>query len=214
MLRTHRIPVPPGELVNSKTASEAACRIGFPVALKLVNSQLPHKTEAGVVRLNLASEDQVRQAAHEVLGLGSQALGQQVDDQLLVEKMLNTTIAELLVGVQNDPQFGLVMTLAGGGTLVELMADSTTILLPTDRSSLRDALASLKVMRLLEGYRNRPHADVDQLLDTLVAISEMSQHLAHELIAMDINPLLVTESGCFAADTLIQLSHKNLLAMP
>jgi hypothetical protein len=69
-------------------------------------------------------------------------------------------------------------------------------------------------MRLLEGYRNRPHADVDQLLDTLVAISEMSQHLAHELIAMDINPLLVTESGCFAADTLIQLSHKNLLAMP
>ena len=214
MLRTHRIPVPPGELVNSQTAGEAACRIGFPVALKLVNNQLPHKTEAGVVRLNLANEDQVCQAAREVLDLGSQALGQQVGDQLLVEQMLDTVLAELLVGVQNDPQFGLVMTLAGGGTLVELMADSTTILLPTDRSSLRDALASLKVMRLLEGYRNRPHADVDQLLDILVAISEMAHHLAHELIAMDINPLLVTQSGCFAADTLIQLSHENLLAMP
>ncbi|MDP6141776.1 MAG: acetate--CoA ligase family protein, partial [Arenicellales bacterium] len=70
--------------------SEAARRIGFPVALKLVNNQLPHKTEAGVVRLNLANQDQVCQAAHEVLDLGSQALGQQVDDQLLVEKMLDT----------------------------------------------------------------------------------------------------------------------------
>ena len=98
------------------------------------------------------------------------------------------------------------MTLAGGGTLVELMADSTTILLPTDRSSLRDALASLKVMRLLEGYRNRPRADIDQLLDALTAISEMAQQLAHKLIEMDINPILVTESGCFAADTLIQIN--------
>ena len=130
-------------------------------------------------------------------------------DQLLVEQMLDTVLAELLVGVQNDPQFGLVMTLAGGGTLVELMADSTTILLPTDRSSLRDALASLKVMRLLEGYRNRPRADIDQLLDALTAISEMAQQLAHKLIEMDINPILVTESGCFAADALIQISDHD-----
>jgi len=209
MLRTHHIPVPPGELVNSKTAIETARRIGFPVVLKLVTNQLPHKTEAGVVRLNLANEEEVHQAAHDVLDLGSQVLGQRVDDQLLVEKMLSTTIAELLVGVQNDPQFGLVMTLAGGGTLVELMADSTTILLPTDRSSLRDALALLKVMRLLEGYRNCPRADIDQLLDMLMAISEMAQQLAHKLIEMDINPILVTESGCFAADALIQISDHD-----
>ncbi len=206
LLQAHDIPVPPGELADSVTANDAACRIGFPVALKLVNSQLPHKTDAGVVRLNLNNEAEVRRAAQDVLKLGSQALGQPANDQVLVEKMLDIPLAELLVGVQNDPQFGLVMTIAGGGTLVELMDDSTTVLLPIDRADLYEALTSLKIMPLLQGYRSRPAADLDQLLDTLLAISAMAQQLAYQLIEMDINPVLVTENGCFAADALIQIS--------
>jgi len=117
--------------------------------------------------------------------------------------------AELLVGIKNDPQFGLIMTIASGGTLVELLNDAKTLLLPADRGEISNALSSLKVMKLLTGYRGRPMADIELILDCLEAVSLMAQSLADSLSEMDINPLLITADRCVAADALVALFKPN-----
>ena len=163
------------------------------------------------MRLNLCDTDNIDGIAQEVLSLGSKALGRPAEDRILIEQMADGLIAELLIGVQNDPQFGLVMTVAGGGTLVELMADTATVLLPAQPADLFEALSKLRVMPLLQGYRGRPKADVDGLVDTLMSVSTMALDLAHTLIEMDINPLWVTEHGSIAVDALIRVGDINAL---
>ena len=212
LLLAHEIAVPPGRLCTSHDAAEAARQIGFPVALKLVNPELPHKSDHGIVRLGLCDSDDIGAISQEVISLGSQALGHPADDRILIEQMADGLIAELLVGIQNDRHFGLVMTIAGGGTLVELMADSATVLLPAEPRDFANALSTLKVMKLLSGYRGRAQADLDELVQTLMKIGAMALALADTLIDMDINPLWVTEHGSIAVDALIRLG--NIDALP
>ena len=101
------------------------------------------------------------------------------------------------------------MTIASGGTLVELLNDAKTLLLPADRGEISNALSSLKVMKLLTGYRGRPMADIELILDCLEAVSLMAQSLADSLSEMDINPLLITADRCVAADALVALFRLN-----
>jgi|TARA_B100000315_G_scaffold213739_1_gene211842 acyl-CoA synthetase (NDP forming) len=209
LLAARQIRIPQGELCSTRDAAESARRIGFPVALKLVSSALPHKSEHGIVRLNLGETDDIGAVAQDVLALGSKALGRPVEDRILIEQMADGLIAELLIGVQNDPQFGLVMTIAGGGTLVELMSDAATVLLPAEPADLVEALSSLRVMSLLQGYRGRAEADLDELVDVLMKVNTMALELAHTLIEMDINPLSVSEHGCMAVDALIRVGDRN-----
>ena len=205
LLKEFGIAVPDGVLCPAAEAASAAKRIGFPVAIKLVSEKLPHKTEHGIVRLNLSTPEDAASAAHEVLNKGAEALNAPAADQILVERMVTDTIAELMVGIKNDPGFGLVMTIAGGGTMVELLADAKTLLLPAERTDYFDALRSLKVMRLLGGFRGAAAADLESVLDVLTAIGRMAESLAERLLEMDINPLLVTSNGCVAADALIHI---------
>lgn len=199
---------PDGRLCLSADASAAAEAIGFPVALKLVNAALPHKTEHDVVRLNLQTSEAVAEAVDTVRQNGEKALGTLAPDQFLIERMVTDVVAELLVGIKNDPGFGLVMTIAGGGTLVELLADARTVLLPAAKEDLLAALSSLKIMTLLTGFRGQAAADIDSVLDTLVCIANMAQALNDQLVEMDINPLMVTPTGCVAADALVQISDQ------
>jgi len=211
LLAAHQVRIPQGELCSTHDAAETARQIGFPVALKLVSSALPHKSDHGIVRLNLCDTDDIGGIAEDVLSLGSKALGRPVEDRILIEPMADGLIAELLIGVQNDPQFGLVMTVAPGGTLVELMADAATVLLPAQPADLMEALSTLRVMSLLQGYRGCAKADLDGLVDTLMKVNTMALDLAHTLIEMDINPLWVTEHGSIAVDALIRVSDLNAL---
>ena len=180
------------------------------MALKLVSADLPHKTEAGAVRLNRESATQVSDAA--------KAIQQAVQDYspdlskecFLVEKMVANSIAELLVGIRNDEQFGHTLTLASGGALVELVADSVTVLLPTPREEITAALHSLKVAKLLRGYRNRPAADVDGLVDVICAVVAFAHRLGAKLDELDINPLIVHPDGCTAADVLLRVDPEAL----
>ena len=103
----------------------------------------------------------------------------------------------------------LVLLATPVGTLVELLNDARTLLLPADRDEIHNALSSLKVMKLLTGYRGRPMADIELILNCLEAISLMAQSLANSLSEMDINPLLITADRCVAADALIALFEPN-----
>ena len=210
LLENAGILIPAGELVTVDGVSAAADRLGYPVALKLVSADLPHKTEAGAVRLNLESATQVSDAAKAIQRAVQDYSADLSQECFLVEKMVANSIAELLVGIHNDGQFGHTLTLASGGALVELVADSVTILLPTPREDITTALHSLQVAKLLRGFRNRPAADVDQLVDTICTIVAFARQLGAKLDELDINPLIVHPDGCTAADVLLCVDPEAL----
>jgi len=210
LLENAGIPIPAGELVTVDGVSAAADRLGYPVALKLVSADLPHKTEAGAVRLNLESATQVSDAAKAIQRAVQDYSADLSQECFLVEKMVANSIAELLVGIHNDEQFGHTLTLASGGALVELVADSVTVLLPTPREDITTALHSLQVAKLLRGFRNRPAADFDRLVDAICTIVAFAQQLGAKLDELDINPLIVHPDGCTAADVLLCVDPEAL----
>jgi acyl-CoA synthetase (NDP forming) len=158
-----------------QAAAEAAARLGFPVALK--GEGIAHKTEAGAVALNLCSAEAVEAAARAM-----------PTRRFLIEEMLTDSVAELLIGVVADPAHGYVLTLAAGGTLTELLKDSASLLVPAGREEVRAALDTLKVARLLAGYRGRPAADIDAILDAVLAVQAYVATARPQEI--EINPLL------------------------
>ena len=189
------VPVPQGALTDAAGAPAVAEALGFPVVLKAVSASLAHKTEAGAVRLNLRDAEAVRLAAKEL------AL---ISPRLLVERLVTGAVAELLVGVRADPRFGLALTIGAGGTLVELLADTATVLLPASREDLAAALRSLRIHRLLTGYRGLPPVDLPATLDAIEAVAAYALAEADNLLELDVNPLMLLSSGVCAADALIR----------
>ncbi|NGO09591.1 acetate--CoA ligase family protein [Streptomyces sp. HC44] len=193
-----------GAVTGTDEAVRRARELGFPVVLKAVSASLAHKTEAGAVRLDLTSPDEVRLAATEMRRRG-------LPDRLLVERMLRDPVAELIVGVHRDPQFGQALTLGAGGTAVELLRDTAILLLPASRQEIRTALGSLRTWPLLDGYRGRPKGDIEAVLDAVTGIAEYARDHAAELTELEVNPLLVMPegSGAYAVDVLVRLTDSE-----
>ena len=204
-LRTAGIAVPEGAVVAGAEAPGAAERLSFPVALKMMSTRLPHKTEAGAVRLGLADVAAVAANVTAMRIAVAEHDPSAVTDRFLVERMAGTPVAELMVSVRADPDFGLAMTIASGGMLVELIDDAATLLLPASRAEIARALAGLRVSRLLDGYRGRPAADRDAVIDALQRLACYAT--AHREIAeIEINPLFVLPDDVVAVDVLMRVA--------
>ncbi|MEO8546330.1 MAG: acetate--CoA ligase family protein, partial [Burkholderiaceae bacterium] len=197
------VPIPRGELARSSAdAAVVAARLGFPLVVKAVSDTLAHKTEAGAVRLNLKTAAQVTEAVAAMAGLS---------ERFLVEQMAADVVAEFIVGVTRDPQFGPALTLGAGGVLVELLKDATTLLLPASRADIRRALESLRSWPLVCGYRGRPAGDVEALIDAVLAVARYAQANAAQLVELDVNPVLVLPQGrgVLAVDAMIRLMQQE-----
>jgi len=199
-LRAFGVPVPAGARVDSVAgAVELATTLGYPVVLKALG--IAHKTEHDAVRLNLATAEEIEQAATELFKLG---------DQLYLEAM-QPALAELIVGVTRDQQFGLVLTIGSGGILVELLKDAQTLLIPAQGDEIEAAVRSLRSAPLLNGYRGKPAADIEATVAAILAIQEYAISQSDSLIELDVNPLLIGAhgEGVFAADALIVLEEQE-----
>ncbi len=199
LLSSWGMSVPDGSLVRSETEAVAAAEaLGFPVAVKAVSADLAHKTEKGGVALNLANGDEVFEAAERMLALS---------DTLLVEVMINDSVAELIVGVDRDAQFGPYLVVGFGGVLVELIGDSSSILLPTDKEHVIDALRSLKVSALFDGYRGLPEGDFDAAVEAVLSVAKFVEDHPDKIEEIDINPLMIRPrgKGVVAADAYIRM---------
>jgi acyl-CoA synthetase (NDP forming) len=199
-LAEFKVPIPANETVSSvQQALDCAETLGYPLVLKALG--IAHKTETNAVRLNLQSVDEVAAAAESLLELSA---------QLYLESMVDSIVAELIVGITRDPQFGLVLTIGSGGILVEIMQDSQTLLVPASRSEIENLLSGLKSAPLFAGYRGKPKADIEATIDAILAIQNFALAEAAELVELDVNPLLVCAQGkgVFAADALIVLQEK------
>ncbi len=205
-LKSYGLPVPAGILVpvdSPADGPEIAEEIGFPVAIKFVSDQLAHKSDYGLVALNLKDRKCVEEAILRITEAGSEYESQ----GYLIEAMVQDVIHELLIGVQRDEQFGLVMVIASGGVMVELMKDSQTLLLPTDSDAVKHALSRLHCYPLLRGYRGRPMCNIDSLVATILSLAEFVESRADTLVEMDINPLMVLPEGAVVADALLRVTR-------
>ena len=208
LLKAWEVTVTVESLVGSADeAVEAAQRIGFPVALKVDSPDLLHKTEAGVIRLNLAEEAQVRSAFSEVMSSAKSNAPDAAVNGVLVQEMVRDAV-EVIVGVSYDSQLGPVLLFGTGGVMVEVYNDVALRLCPINSAEAREMVHEVKGARLLQGFRGQPTADIDALCGTLVRVSNMAVNLEGSLSELDINPLMVLPAGrgVKAADALVILS--------
>ena len=130
----------------------------------------------------------------------------QLAEEVIVERMVTGAVAELIIGLKSDPQFGLALVLGAGGILTELLKDSATLILPTSRPEIERALQSLKVWKLIEGFRGKSgdRDGVVRAVEAIAAFAEAERGLIEEL---DVNPLLVLPpgQGAVAVDALIRM---------
>jgi acyl-CoA synthetase (NDP forming) len=201
--------VPEGKIVSAQQLGKAANAVGYPVALKMISRRLAHKTEAGAVVLNLKDEGSLRLAASKMKSDVAAYDAKAVSDLFLVEAMSPNPLAELIINFRQDPQFGAALVLGSGGVLVELLADSATLLLPTRPVEIIRVLKSLRVGRLLEGFRGRPAADIEQVATEIYKLSVTYQKNMKTIAEIEINPLFVYQAEVSAIDVLIQVPNEK-----
>jgi succinyl-CoA synthetase beta subunit len=172
----------------------------------MVGKNLEHKTDAGAVALNLSSCEEVKTAVDRIKKDVEHFNPDALSEQFLVEKMLEQPIAELLVNVRTDSQFGMAMTLAAGGILTELLADAVTILLPTSRNDLENALKSLKISKLFCGFRGGEMIETEQLVSVLFDLVEGVRNETIGIKEIEINPLFVYKHKVCAVDVLMRVA--------
>ena len=161
----------------------------FPLVLK--GEGFAHKTEAGAVKLNLGSLSEMENAAKAMNC-----------DAFLIEEMIGKGLVELLIGVVKDPVHGYVLTLGAGGTMAEIMGDTTSRLLPISKSEIDAMLNELKIRPILDGYRGKPAADREAVIDAVLSVQNFV--LETHADEIEINPMIIGRDFAIAADALVK----------
>ncbi|MGN0903533.1 MAG: acetate--CoA ligase family protein [Alphaproteobacteria bacterium] len=188
---------------NAAEARKIAEEIGTTVAVKILSNDITHKSDAGGVVLGLKTPEEVEKATDEMLTRIAKNLPNAKLDGVTVQEMISKPRPhEVIVGVTTDPIFGPAIMVGQGGTAVEVIKDSSIALPPLNRAQALSALSKTRIYNLLKGYRDRPAADIDQIVQIMVQIGQMIVDIP-EITELDINPLLVDESGAVAVDARI-----------
>jgi acyl-CoA synthetase (NDP forming) len=193
------VNIPRSKVVAASEAANAAEEIGFPVVIKASGAHLEHKSELGAVVVNIRTANEAQAAAQRL---------SKVSDRLLVEQMIADGVAEIIVGMTVDPQFGQVLVIGAGGILTELLRDTATLLPPFTAQSIEAALNGLKVSKLLKGFRGRLAGDIPALINAVLACTQYAEANLDTLLELDINPVIVRPAGhgAVAVDALIRLA--------
>jgi acetyl-CoA synthetase len=202
-LATYGIPCVEERLSADRDGAIAAAEaLGFPVVLKALSPDMLHKTEAGVIRLNLRNAEEVG-AAHDAIleGIAAQSPAPRLDG-VLVQKMVPQGI-EIVVGGRVDPQFGPLVVVGLGGVLVEVLNDTALAPAPIGPDEAEALLRELRAFRLLQGYRGLRGVDLALLCDIISRASEFIADQCHLVSEFDLNPLICAGGTITAVDALI-----------
>jgi acyl-CoA synthetase (NDP forming) len=203
VLASYGVPVVRETLVqNADEAVAAALASGGPVVLKVESPDIAHKTEAGVIRLGLATPEQVRAAYAEVMANAGKVTPTPRINGVLVQPMVPQGL-EIMVGARVDPQFGPLVVVGLGGILVELLKDTVVRPAPVGQVESLAMLQSLKGRALLEGFRGLPPVDMNRLADVITRVSEFAADQGDRLAELDVNPLICAGDRIVAVDALI-----------
>jgi acyl-CoA synthetase (NDP forming) len=195
---------------SAEEATDAAQRLGFPVVLKVQSPALPHKTEAGGVRLNLTDRDAVMAAYTAMLADVTRHAPSATIDGVLVQRMAPKG-HELVIGMVDDPTFGPIMMLGFGGTTVELFGDVVHAPAPIDEAEATRMILSLKSTRLLTGFRGSAPIDLAPVARLVAALSRAALTLRDQVREFELNPVIVHAdgSGLTVADALLMMKGQS-----
>jgi acetate---CoA ligase (ADP-forming) len=203
VLAVYGVPVVQEQLVQTSVdAASAAQSLGLPVALKVESPNLPHKTEAGVIRLNLKSADEVRAAYDAVMVNADKVSPKPRINGVLVQPMVPAGV-EIMVGARIDPQFGPLIVVGLGGILVELLKDTALALAPVTHAEALAMLQQLKGRKLLDGFRGSEPVNAEALAEVIVRLSEFAADQQQGIAELDVNPLICADGRVIAVDALI-----------
>ena len=187
-----------GRTAGSATAAaEVAARIGFPVAMKVAEPEVVHKTERGLVRVGLHTLAQVRDTYRDF----ARELGHPPD--VLVQPMASG--AEVALGLVRDPALGALVMVAAGGVATDVWDDRAFLVPPVAGSDARRAVRSLRIWPLLDGFRSAPKGDVAGLESMIEALGRLAVDLP-EVAELDLNPVLVGPDGCVVVDAKVRVA--------
>lgn len=201
LLHDHGVPIVPETVAATPAdAARAATTLGFPVVVKAAGDRIAHKTERGLVRLGLRNARDVEAAATQILAATGPDDGTVA---LIVAPMLHGA-RELIAGLHRDEQFGPCVMVGIGGVLAEALADVAIRLAPIDVHDAHDMLDDLTDGALLGPFRGEPAVDRDQVAAVLLALSDLAA-ARPDLIAVDVNPLVIVDGAPIAVDALVEL---------
>ena len=203
VLRAYGIRVSKDVLCESATAAaRAAGELGYPVVMKVSSPDLLHKSDAGLVRLDVGSAREVRTAYDELLTAARRADRKaRVEGVLVCETV--TGGVETVVGVSHDELFGPVVMVGLGGVLVEVLGDVSFRVPPFDEAEAERMVRELAGAALLDGARGAPPVDTGALVDVIMKVQRLALDCAGEIAELDVNPLVVRPRGAVALDALV-----------
>ena len=198
LLRAFGVPlVDQAEVHSAEDAVTVARQLGLPVVLKVVATEIQHKTDVGGVRLGLSSAAEVRSAYVDFMNIfGDTMRG------AILQPMVHGI--ETIAGVVSDPDFGPLVMFGSGGTAAELMGDRALRILPLTVQDAAEQVRSIRSAQLLFGYRGSPKCDVAAIEEVLLRISLLADEIP-QLAEMDLNPLMATPRGALVVDSRIRV---------
>ena len=202
LLKEIGIPIPEQKLTKTKEETvSAAEKIGYPVVLKLMAEDVVHKSDTGAVKLNIKNKEELGSAFDDLMKIESKS-----EKKISVQKMEKEPITELIIGMTTDPQFGPALMFGIGGILVELLEDVSFRIAPITEYDAREQISEIKGFPILDGYRGKPKADIDAIVETLLKISDLVvKH--EEIYEMDLNPVFIYDDGLICVDARIILKN-------
>ncbi|WP_254591359.1 acetate--CoA ligase family protein [Methanocella conradii] len=196
LLAKYGIPVNEGYSADSADeAAERARHIGFPVVVKALSNKIIHKSDLGLVELNICNLDGVRNASNHIL---KKARSIDPDARLIVEAMANPG-TEVIVGAKRDPQFGPTVLFGLGGIFVEVFKDVSLRVAPVYRPMALKMMEEIKGYPILKGVRGRKGVDLDALADIIVNTSRLMMD-DEGILELDMNPVVAYEKGAIVVD--------------
>lgn len=194
---------------RAEEAAAAAADIGFPVVMKVDSSDIPHKSDAGCVKVGIRDPEEVRKAFDEIMENARAYSASAEVHGVLVQEMVEGG-TEVLVGVSSDPHYGKTIVFGLGGVFVEVLDDVSLRILPIELPDAESMIDEIRGRKILDGIRGQKPRDIPALAETIRRIGELAWDLRDRIVEMDVNPLLVFEKGkgVKALDALVVLSDK------
>ena len=207
ILTYYGVKVPGYALVTSADeAARKAKELGFPLVAKIVSPQILHKTDVKGVKIGLNSELEVRETFDEMYNRLSNRFNVK---GMLIEKMVPKGVAELIVGLQNDPQFGPIIMVGLGGIYTEIFKDISFRVLPITKEDAEEMIENLKGKQILKGFRGSEAVNIDVLSNALVSIGNLGVDMADYYESIDFNPVIAYPNDYYVVDAKIILRQKQ-----
>ena len=196
------IPRSPAVALDATIAQAPALPFPYPVAVKVLSADIPHKTEAGGVALNVPDGDALVAAIKTMRETVQQRTGI-TPDRVLVAPMISG-IGEALIGYRVDREVGPLIMVAAGGVFTEIYRDRSLRLAPVDLPTAHAMIAEVKAFATLKGFRGKPAGDLDALAKAIVALSRLALQNDPAIAEAEVNPLIVRADGVVAVDALVR----------